>query len=87
MAAKLPIVASRVGGVPEMIIDGQNGYLVKPEDLTGLANACIQLLSNPERRVVMGHTGGQVVDQKFNIERQVDHLEELYLEQLSNYGK
>src|SRR4029450_7587873 len=50
MAAKLPIIASRVGGVPEMVMDGQNGCLVEPEDVDGLANACIGLLANPEKR-------------------------------------
>jgi glycosyltransferase involved in cell wall biosynthesis len=87
MAAKLPIIASRVGGIPEMINDGENGCLVEPQDLTGLAFACIHLLRDPEKRLIMGAAGWNIVNQKFNIERQVDKLEGLYLEQLNAYGK
>lgn len=87
MAAKLPIVASRVGGVPEMITDGQNGYLVEPEDVKSLAQACIDLLVSPEKRTAMSAEGWKIVNQKFNIEKQVDQLEVLYLDQLHAHGK
>lgn len=87
MAAKLPIIASRVGGVPEMMTDGQNGCLVEPEDVEGLARACIDLLANPEKRTAMGAEGWKIVNQKFNIEKQVDQLEALYLAQLHAHGK
>jgi glycosyltransferase involved in cell wall biosynthesis len=87
MAAKLPIIASQVGGIPEMIVDGQHGFLVEPEDLNDLSNACIRLLENPDEREAMGAAGWKIVNQKFNIERQVDQLKEVYLEQLQAYGK
>jgi glycosyltransferase involved in cell wall biosynthesis len=87
MAAKLPIVASRVGGIPEMINNKQNGCLVEPEDLAGLANACIHLLNDAKERATLGAEGWNIVNQKFNIERQVDKLEELYMNQLRAYGK
>jgi len=87
MAAKLPIVASRVGGIPEMLTDGQNGCLVEAENLDGLTTACIHLLNDPEKRLTMGMEGWNIVNQMFNIERQVDKLEELYIEQLRAYGK
>lgn len=87
MAAKLPIVASRVGGIPEMVVEGQNGCLVPAEDVEGLTTACIHLLDHPETRFAMGLEGWSVVNQTFNIERQVDRLETLYIEQLSAYGK
>ena len=87
MAAKLPIVASRVGGVPEMITDGQNGLLVEPEDMNGLTNACNRLLESPETRAAFGARAWNIVNQKFSIERQVSQLKELYLEQLHGYGK
>jgi glycosyltransferase involved in cell wall biosynthesis len=87
MAAKLPIVASRVGGIPEMIANGQNGFLVPPEDLTGLVKACNHLLEHPEKRSDMGSEGWKTVRQKFSIERQIDQLEELYFSQLQAYGK
>ena len=87
MAAKLPIVASRVGGIPEMVADAQNGVLLEPEDSVALASACIQLLSSPARRAAMGGEGRRIVNQKFSIERQVHQLKELYLDQLHAYGK
>lgn len=87
MAVKLPIVASRVGGIPEMIANGQNGILVEPEDVNGLVKACLHLLENPEKRLDMGEEGWKTVNRKFSIGRQVDQLRELYLEQLQAYGK
>jgi glycosyltransferase involved in cell wall biosynthesis len=83
----LPIVASRVGGIPEMIQDGQNGILVQPEDPETLAGACIQLLNSPEKRIEMGAAGHRIANQKFSIERQVHQLKELYLDQIHAYSK
>jgi glycosyltransferase involved in cell wall biosynthesis len=87
MAARLPLIASRVGGIPEMIADGQNGFLVEPEDIDGLSRICIRLLENSDERAAMGAAGWKIVHQKFNIERQVEQLKELYLAQLQAYGK
>jgi len=87
MAARLPIIASQVGGVPEMITDGQNGCLVGPEDVEDLAQACMDLLTNPEKRAAMSAEGWKIVNQKFNIEKQVDLLEALYFDQLEDHGK
>lgn len=87
MAARLPIVASRVGGIPEMVTNGQNGLLLAPQDQDGLASACKHLLDNPEKRLDMGAEGWKIVSRKFNINRQVEQLEELYTEQLQAYGK
>ena len=87
MAARLPLIASRVGGVPEMIAEGQNGLLVKPEDIEGLSRACIRLLKKRDERAAMGTEGWGIVNQKFTIERQVEQLQDLYLEQLRAYGK
>jgi len=87
MAAKLPIVASMVGGIPEMIVDGANGCLVQAEDVEGLIAACIHLLDHPEKRVALGLEGWSIVNQKFNIVQQVDKLEALYLEHLRAHGK
>ena len=87
MAARLPIIASRVGGVPEMVTDGENGCVIEAGDPDGLITACGSLLSDPETRAAMGTQGWQIVQQKFNIERQVDRLEQLYLYELQAYGK
>lgn len=87
MAARLPLIASPVGGVPEMITDGQNGFLVTPDDIDALSRTCVRLLKNLDERAAMGALGWKIVNQKFSIERQVEHLKDLYLEQLQDYGK
>lgn len=79
MAAEKPIIASDVGGVPEMLDDGQNGLLIPPADPSALTEACLKLLENPERARAMGKTGRQIVEARFDIQRQVRRLETLYL--------
>ena len=87
MAARLPLIASRVGGIPEMVTEGQNGFLIEPEDQESLSRACIRLLKNQEERAEMGAEGWKIVNQKFSIQRQVEQLKDFYLEQLKAYGK
>ncbi|MDP9173943.1 MAG: glycosyltransferase family 4 protein [Planctomycetota bacterium] len=57
MAARKPVVASRVGGVPEVVVDGETGILVEPDSVTGFAAAIISLLGDPQRRQSMGMAG------------------------------
>ena len=57
MAAGLPVVATSVGGVPELIEDGKTGWLVPPRDAEALASRLRLLLCNPELRVSMGAAG------------------------------
>lgn len=87
MAARLPIVASAVGGVPEMIENEKNGYLVTAGNVHELVETCNSLLVNVEKRRTMGENGWQVVNQKFNIVEQVRKLEKLYLDLIYSYGK
>ena len=87
MAARLPLIATRVGGVPEMIADGKNGLIVEPQDVTGLTQAAVDLLSDPAKRSAMSAEGWTIVNDKFNIERQVDELKSLYLDLIHAYGR
>ena len=87
MASHVPIVASAVGGVPEMVVNDKNGKLVSPAKPAELSDACNTLLNSPEVRRSMGEFGWQVVNQKFNINNQVNQLQNLYLEQIHRYGK
>jgi glycosyltransferase involved in cell wall biosynthesis len=48
MAASRAVVASRVGGIPEIVEDGVEGFLVEPMDVNGLAERCRQLIESPE---------------------------------------
>ena len=87
MAARLPIVASRVGGVPEMVTDGVNGRLLEPGDPRQLAETCLELLARPEVRAEMGGRGRSIVEQKFDVRVQAEHLRALYQRLMESYGK
>lgn len=71
-ACGVPIVASRAGGIPEIVEDEVNGYLIKPGDSAGLARAVIDLLDRPERLLEFGKAGRERALQKFSIERMVE---------------
>lgn len=59
MAAGLPVVASRVGGIPEVVVDGETGLLVEPGNPEDLASALLRLASDPDLRARMGDRGRQ----------------------------
>lgn len=71
MAFGKPVVASSVGGVPEIIEHGRNGYLVPPGDATALASAINYLIENPHQRSVFGQKGRERVLTCFSAERMV----------------
>jgi glycosyltransferase involved in cell wall biosynthesis len=78
MASGLPIVASRVGGVPEMVESGRNGLLVPPTDQARLAEACIRLLRMPDEAQRLAQGGRALAEGRFNVRSQVRKLENLY---------
>lgn len=84
MAAGKPIVASRVGGVPEMVEDGRNGFLVPSAKPDKLADACLRLIQQPNQARSMGQAGREIVKKKFNAAKQVQKLSNLYLSLLDN---
>lgn len=69
MAMKLPVVASNVDGIPEMIMDGETGYLVPPEEPEQLAEAIIALLGDENKMRTMGERGYARVQQHFTWDR------------------
>ena len=69
MAAELPVVASRVGGVGELVRDGATGTLVPPGDSAALAHALAQLAADPELRARMGAAGRRRAEEEFGLER------------------
>jgi glycosyltransferase involved in cell wall biosynthesis len=78
MAARRPIVAFNDGGVPEIVVHGKTGLLVSPGDVGGLATAIGQILSDPRRRVDMGHAGRLRVEERFTAERMARGIEAVY---------
>lgn len=66
MACGLPVVATRVGGTPEVVEDGVSGLLVPPDDPSALATSLLTLLGDPARRAAMGAAGRDRVARQFN---------------------
>jgi glycosyltransferase involved in cell wall biosynthesis len=79
-----PVVATRVGGVPELVIDGKNGYVVEKERPDLLANAIAKSLADPEKMRCMGEAGYNLVKANFSFEGQNRDLEAIYQQMLIN---
>jgi glycosyltransferase involved in cell wall biosynthesis len=79
MDAGLPVVAARVGGVPELVADGETGLLVPPADTGALTSALLSLLEDPARRVHMGEAARRRIDAQFTVERMIDGTEKAML--------
>lgn len=70
-ACGIPLIASRAGGMPEIVRDQLNGLLIEPGDLAGLQQALKRLINEPHTRQRMGKAGRQLVEQEFSIEQMV----------------
>jgi len=82
MAASKPVIASRVGAIPSVIKDGENGLLVAAKDSEGLRNAIANLLSDPERRRRLGDQAHAWVSQNYTSEAMALKYREMYEEVL-----
>jgi glycosyltransferase involved in cell wall biosynthesis len=82
---RIPVIASEVGCLAELIHDGQNGYLIEKRDSETMANRIGSLLNHPERIKAMGAEGETLVKSRFTFNHTVDGLEETYREIISNY--
>lgn len=78
MASGLPVISTRVGGIPEQIEDGRTGYLVEPDDVHGLAEAMAMLASDPARREAFGRAGAEKLQREFSSESVARRLLDLY---------
>lgn len=86
MDAGLPVVATRVGALHEMVEDGASGLLVPPGDARSLSAALITLLRDPERRRRYGARGRDIVHDRFSVGRMVDSTADLILGLLQRGG-
>jgi glycosyltransferase involved in cell wall biosynthesis len=82
MAFGKPVVATNVGGVPELLEDGVHGYLVPRRDAPAMASRVAELLRSPSLREVMGRRGQERQRAEFDIGVMVGRIEDLYLELL-----
>jgi glycosyltransferase involved in cell wall biosynthesis len=77
LAMELPVVATDIGGTGEVVKENETGYLVRSNDVDGLAEAIIRMVSQPERRAAMGKRGREVVESQFTNQNMVRHTAEL----------
>lgn len=78
MSWGLPVIATPVGGVPQVVEHGVNGLLVTPGDIEGLAAALARLLSEPPLRESLGAAARLTIETRFSLDTALDRLGELY---------
>ena len=78
LAAGRPVVATRVGGVPDVVRDGEDGFLVELGDVGELAGALARLAEDPELRARMGEAGRARVLPRYAVQRLVEDVDRLY---------
>lgn len=87
MEAGKPVVATRVGGVPDIVLDGETGILIEPRAPQRLADAVIELLGDPERARRLGDAGRSRRRRYFSIEHTTAEIERLYEELLARRAR
>ena len=85
MAASVPVVVTWVNGSPEAVKEGENGFLLSPGDINGIAEKTAFILKNPEKAREMGRIGNSMVEE-FDIHKMVSDQERLYVELLNFSG-
>jgi glycosyltransferase involved in cell wall biosynthesis len=86
LASGTPVVATRVGGVPDVVTDGVDGFLVEPGDTEAAAERLAELARDPTLRARMGEAGRANARQRYSVERLVDDVDRLYRELLAAKG-
>lgn len=74
----IPVIATRVDGLRDVIADNQTGYLVEPDDEAAMAERIIQLINDPALRNRMGEAGRRRVAEHFDIRKNIKDLEAIY---------
>ena len=78
MACHKAIVATRTGGIPEVVVEGRNGLLVEPRDSRGLAAAIVRVLTDSTLRRQMADIGNAMVRERFTVERMIVETARVY---------
>jgi glycosyltransferase involved in cell wall biosynthesis len=87
MAKEKPVVATRVGGVPEVVVDGETGLVVNPGDPEALAAAIGGLLADPEKARDMGERGRRRAAERFDINLMFERTKNVYADLLRDAMK
>jgi glycosyltransferase involved in cell wall biosynthesis len=85
MATALPVVATGVGGIPEVVRSGVNGRLVPPDDVDALADAVLALMDDPATAADLGRAARADVERHYTIDRMVERFEQLYLAEIETH--
>jgi glycosyltransferase involved in cell wall biosynthesis len=85
MAAGLPVIATDVGGIPEIIRTGENGLLVPPGDPEALAHAIVGLMDQPGLAADLGRAARIDVERYYTLDRMVAAFEHLYLTEIESH--
>jgi glycosyltransferase involved in cell wall biosynthesis len=85
MATALPVVATDVGGIPEVVRPGINGRLVQPDDAGALAGAVLALMDDPAAAAALGRAARADVVRHYTIDRMVERFEQLYLAEIETH--
>ncbi|MCA9737057.1 MAG: N-acetyl-alpha-D-glucosaminyl L-malate synthase BshA, partial [Gemmatimonadetes bacterium] len=83
MASGAPVITSRAGGLPELVADGENGYLLDVGDVEGMADAALELLDDPERARAMGRAARSWAVERYSAARVVPEYERFYADVLA----
>jgi glycosyltransferase involved in cell wall biosynthesis len=81
-----PVVTFQLDGAPEVVLDGNSGYLVPPLDTTAIAARTVELLRNPERSKAFGAAGRAFAAEHFSVRRMVERINKVYFDLLSSRG-
>jgi colanic acid/amylovoran biosynthesis glycosyltransferase len=84
-AMSLPVISTFHGGIPEVVIDGETGFLVQEKDIDALADRLDYLLDHPELRLEMGRRGRAHIEKHYNAKDEITHIEKLYAEASTLY--
>ncbi len=87
MAASKPVISTNISSMPEIIVEGETGFLIEPGDSDTLAERIIALLQDEALRKRMGEAGLQRVDSMFSYTAMINHLETLFRQELSRKRK
>ena len=72
------VIATRIGGIVELVRDGENGYLMEPDDYRTLADRATRLLGDKDHRRKLGEAGYRLVQEAFTMNKHIEKIEELY---------
>jgi glycosyltransferase involved in cell wall biosynthesis len=86
MSHGIPVVATPVGGIPELVHSGDNGVLVRPGDVQGLTQAIVELLTDTHSSAAMGAAGFRHVERFHGLENVCTQLEEIYVSLMPRHG-